>query len=1103
MIEKLFELSLRQRVFVLMGALALVVGGIWSALRLPMDAVPDITNVQVQINTTVPALSPEEIERQISFPIETEMAGMPGLEEVRSLSKFGLSQVTMVFGDGTDIYRARQLVSERLQSVLSELPPGTQPKLGPISTGLGEIYFYTLEYRADATNKPPSRREQLLELRTLHDWLVKPAFRSVPGVADIETCGGYEKQIVVQADPQKLFAAGLSFEDLAGVIRGNVENAGGGVVSKGGEQVTVRTVGRVSSLKEIADLPVKFGAQAQPILVRDLAEVGIGSAFRNGAATANGQEAVVAYLLMLTGENSRLVAQRAHEKLAEVQAKLPPGFELKELYNRSELVNRTIGTVRNNLLEGAALVVAVLFGLLGNWRAALIVAAAIPFSMLFAITGMVRWGVSGNLMSLGAVDFGLIVDGAVVIAENAVRLVGLRQRAAGRGLTYNERFATVLESCRQVGSPMVFGVTIITIVYVPILALGGTEGKMFRPMAITVMLALLGSLLLAMTLIPVLCAWFLGSKAGPSAVGPASNQTPAAANTADNLTSQLPQLTTGTASMPFDTTDVSEAHDIEDTRLMRGFKRIYRPLLLWGLEHRVVLVMLTAAMVAGTGVLFKKLGAEFVPQLDEGSLVIQIVGPTSVSLDESIAMQVRAEDVMLKEFPEIAAVFSRIGTPEIGTDPMGANLSDTFVAFAPPERWRKVDGRIISRDELIELITSTLQSRVPGQQHLFTQPIEMRFNEMLEGARSDIAVKIYGEEFGELQRIANEARQILEKVPGAGEVALDSDNLGTAPVLEILPDRDALRRYNLHAEALNATVATAMGGLPVGTFLDGNRRFEIIVRMAESDRARFDEFVNLPVRVNETGLVPLGKVAKVALRDQVNMIEREGGRRRVGIEVNLRGRDLQSWVDEAREKLSAVSLPQGYEIEFGGQFKQLLQARQRLQFIVPLALVLIFMLMVAAFGSARQAALVLVCVPLAVTGGVAALWLRGLPFSITAAVGFVALSGIAVLNGIMIVTFINQLRAAGRPLRAAVLEGSLTRLRPKLMTALVASLGFVPMAIATGAGAEVQRPLATVVIGGIITSTFLTLVLLPVLYEWMEMKNSRSPIPNPKPELDS
>jgi cobalt-zinc-cadmium resistance protein CzcA len=1074
MIERIFEFALHRRLLVLAGALALIGAGVWSALRLPIDAVPDITNVQVVINTTVPALSPQEVERQVSFPIETEMAGLPGLEEVRSLSKFGLSQITMVFHDGTDIYRARQFVSERLQNLVGELPAGAQPRIGPISTGLGEIFFYTLDYRDDATNKPPTRYEQLLALRTLQDWVVKPAFRTVPGVADVETCGGHEKQIVIQPDPQKLFAAGLSFEELAGVIRENVENVGGGVVSKGGEQITVRTLGRVQSLEEIAGLPLKFGSRVQPLLVRDVANVVVGSAFRTGTATANGREAVVAYLLMMTGENSRLVAQRAHDKLAEVQSKLPQGIEVKELYNRSDLVNRTIRTVRNNLLEGAVLVIAVLFALLGNWRAALIVASAIPLSMLFAVTGMVQTGVAGSLMSLGAVDFGLIVDGAVVIAENAVRTVGLRQRALGRALNHEERHAAVLEACRQVGSPMVFGVTIITLVYVPILALAGTEGKMFHPMAITVVLALIGSLLLALTLIPALCVWFLG-------------------RVREEEKKERVQQKHDSSFSPF-----SSHLDIEDTRLMRGFKRVYRPMLFWGLQHRLALAVLTLAALGITVALALRLGTEFVPQLDEGSLVVQIVGPTSASLESSMASQLRAEAVILKEFPEIASVFSRIGTPEIGTDPMGANLSDTFLSFAPADRWRQTDGRRITRDELIELITRTLQARVPGLSFLFTQPIEMRFNEMMEGARSDIAVKIYGDDFPELQRIAGEARTILENIRGTGEVELDSDNLGTAPVLEIIPDRDALRRYNVHAGEVNATVAAALGGQSVGTFLDGNRRHDIVVRMAEADRARLDDLTRLPVRVNDAGLLPLGKLAKAELRDQVNMIEREGGRRRAGIEVNLRGRDIGSWVKEAQEKLRAVALPQGYEIEFGGQFKQMLQARQRLTIIVPMTLALIFLLIYATFGSARQAALVFVCVPLAVTGGVSALWLRDLPFSISAAVGFIALSGIAVLNGIMILTFINQLRAEGHPLRHAVLEGSLTRLRPKLMTALVASLGFVPMAIATGAGAEVQRPLATVVIGGIITSTFLTLVLLPALYEWLEERSSKLKVQSSK-----
>ncbi len=1053
MIQRIIEFALHQRVFVAMAAVLLIAAGIWSALRLPIDAVPDITNVQVVINTMVPALSPEEIEKQVSFPIEMAMTGIQGLEEVRSLSKFGLSQITIVFAEGTDIYRARQLVNERLGTVTKDLPMGAQPALGPISTGLGEVYFYTLDYKRDATNKPATRYEQLLELRSVHDTLVKPAFRGVPGVAEIETCGGYEKQIVVEPDPAKLSSAGLSFAALAQIIRENVENTGGGVINKGGEQVTVRAAGRVQSLQEIENLPVKFGAVVQPLLVKDVAKVTIGSAFRTGAATANGQEAVVAYVLMLTGENSRLVAHRADETIEALRTKLPSNMEITTLYDRSQLVERTIRTVRNNLFEGAILVIAVLFALLGNWRAALIVASAIPLSRLFAVIGMVRYGVSGNLMSLGAVDFGLIVDGSVVIAENAVRIVGLRQRQLARRLSFDERLRAIVESCRQVGGPMVFGVAVITIVYFPILALSGTEGKMFRPMALTVIFALVGSLLLALTLVPVLCAWFLSR-------------------------------------------GVAE----EESRIMRWARAAYAPILQFSLAHRVLLVVITLALLGGSAFLFRRLGAEFVPQLDEGSLVVQLVGPTSISLDESIAMQLQAENIILKKFPEIGGVFSRIGTPEVGTDPMGANLSDTFMSFAPRDKWRKVDGRTITKDELIESITRTLEVQVPGQEHLWTQPIEMRFNEMLEGARSDIAVKIYGEDFLTLQKITGEAHAILEKIPGTADIELDSDNLGLAPVLDIVPDRDAMRRYNVHAAEVNEAVATAMGGETVGSFFEGNRRVDIVVRMDDAHRGSFEALRNLPVRVGETGLLPLEKVAKISVRDQVNMIEREGGRRRVGIEINLRGRDVQGWVMDAQAGLRKLELPEGYYIEFGGQFKQMLEARSHLTFIVPVALVLIFMLIFAAFGSVSQAALVFASVPLAATGGVAALWLRGMPFSISAAVGFIAVSGIAVLNGIMIITFINQLRAEGKALRDAVVEGSLTRLRPKLMTALVASLGFVPMAIATGAGAEVQRPLATVVIGGIISSTFLTLVLLPSLYEWIEARGDRkvvAPLPMP------
>ena len=1038
MVDKIFEFSLRQRVFVLLGMVAVVVAGILSAIRLPMDAVPDVTNVQVQINTTVAALAAEEIERQITFPIETEMQGLQGLVELRSISRFGLSQVTLVFDDDTDIYRARQLVTERLQNAVSELPAGTQPKLAPITTGLGEIFFYTVDYAPNAPHKPTTRYEQLLELRQIQEWTIKPLLRAVPGIAEVNTSGGYEKQIVVLPRPDRMMSAGISFDDLASVVGENVENAGGGVVQRGGEQITIRSVGRVQTLEEIGNLPIRFGARATPLLVKEVADVAIGSAFRSGASTMNGDEAIVCWVLMLSGANSRVVAQQANEKLTEIQAKLPAGVVVRAVYNRSELVNHTIGTVEKNLFEGAVLVMVVLLALLGNWRAALIVAAAIPLSMLFALTGMLRAGVSGNLMSLGAVDFGLIVDGAVVVVENIVRQLGLRQHKLGRRLTVTERMHTILKASSHVGRPMVFGVVIITIVYVPILTLTGIEGKMFKPMALTVIFALLGALVLALTVVPVLCSFFLSGS-----------------------------ITEG------------------DNRLMQWAKRTYEPVLRWALGHRWIVLGVALVSFAASVWQFSRLGAEFVPQLDEGSTVLMLTGPASVGIDTSLAQQKKAEAALLHEFPEIAHVYSRIGTAEVQTDPMGPNLSDTFIFFVPPEKWRKVNGRPIGKDELADLMSKTISARTPGLSPAITQPIEMRFNELLEGSRADIAVKIFGQDFAVLAQAQTEARAILEKISGTGDVEFDA--FGKAPVLEINLNREAMTRYNVHAREVNKVVTAALGGENVGTFIEGNRRFDIVVRMAEQLREKLDQLDRLPLRTSDGGLIPLGKVANVAMVERVSTINREAGQRRAALLVNLRGRDVQSWVTEAQQKLATeVKLPDGYTFEFGGQFKNLQAARTRLAIVVPLVLLIVFVLIFAAFGSLRQAVAVYSGIPLAVTGGIFALVVRGLPFSISAGVGFIALSGVAVLNGVVLITYFNQLREEGYDVLRAVTEGTLTRLRPVLMTALVASLGFVPMALATDSGAEVQRPLATVVIGGIISSTFLTLLLLPVLYAWME-----------------
>ena len=1055
MLNRLLEFSVRQRTAVFFATVVLAAVGIWSAVRLPIDAVPDITNVQVQINTEVPALAPEEIEKLVTFPIESEMSGIAGVTELRSLSRLGLSQVTLVFQDGTDIYRARQLVSERLQNALEALPAGLTPKLAPISTGLGEVFYYVVDYDAAATNKPATHEAQLMELKRIHDFVIKPRLRATPGLAEVNANGGFDKQYVVQPDPEKLRSVGVSFTELANVIAENVENAGGSVIQVGGESVSVRASGRVQSMKEIEELPIRFAAGVQPLRVKDVAAVVIGKAPRTGAATYNGEEVVLGTALMLSGENSRIVARRVAHQLEAIQTKLPQGVVIHPVYDRTVLVDSTIRTVRTNLFEGAVLVVVVLFALLGHWRAALLVALAIPLSMLFAVTGMVQTRVSGNLMSLGAIDFGLIVDGSVVMVENIIRHLTGRMRKLGRALTISERVSEVLASSKEVVSPMFFGVLIITVVYIPILALGGIEGKMFRPMALAVILALLGSLVVALVIMPALCVVFLGRKWSPKAAG------------------------------------ARHANEEDDTWLVRGAKALYRPVLAFALRFRWVVVSIAFLLFAAAVLLYGRLGAEFVPQLDEGSFAVHFIRTTSIGIDASIEMQKRGEKVILEKFPEVAYTFARLGTAEIATDPMGLNVADTYMMLKPRKQWRKIDGRTMTKDELADAMTRELGLHVPGEAHLFSQPIEMRFNEILEGTRADLAVKIVGEDFDVLQKLGEQIRAILEKVPGAADVQFDA--LGRTPLLEILPDREAMSRYNFHATEINRVVEHSLAGAEVGTVIEGNSRVPIVVRLAEQTRNRIDDLKRLPVRVDNGGVLPLSSLATLKMGEQVAAITREYSQRRAPVLANIRGRDIESFVREARERIAAeVQLPPGYAIEFGGQFQNLIAAKRRLGYVVPIALSLILVLIYFTFHSVRQTLMIFLCVPLAVTGGVFALWLRDIPFSLSAAVGFIALSGIAVLNGLMILTFFNQLRERGADLRTAVWDGSLLRLRPKLMTALVASLGFVPMALATGSGAEVQRPLATVVIGGIISSTFLTLVLLPTLYEWLERKQENA-----------
>jgi cobalt-zinc-cadmium resistance protein CzcA len=1043
MIDRILEFSLRQRAVVLLGVFALLGIGLWSALHLPIDAVPDITGVQVQINTEIPALAAEESEKRVTQPIEMELAGLPGVEEMRSLTKFGLSQVTLQFKDGTDIYRARQLVSERLQGIAARLPQGASSKLAPISTSLGEIFYYSLNYRPDAPNKAATELEQLMVLSELQEYTIKPLLRTVPGIAEINGTGGYERQFVIQPRPDALTEVGLTFSELADMVAQNVENAGGGIISRGGQQLTIRAVSRVQTIEDIANLPLKFGAAVKPLLVKDVAEVRVGTKFRTGAATLNGKETIIGTTLMLAGENSREVAERVKSRLAEIQAKLPVGVEIQTQYDRSILIGRTIATVEKNLFEGAVLVVVVLLLLLGNWRAALIVACAIPLSFLFALTGMRHFGISGNLMSLGAVDFGLIIDGAVVIVENIVRQLGQRQHQLGRPLTDEERTKTVLAASKQVGSPMFFGVVIITVVYIPILALTGIEGKMFRPMALTVMLALGGALLLALTLMPALCSLLLRGR-------------------------------------------ISE----DDNWLIRLVKRLYEPVLHLALRLRYLVVVAAVALFVGSLWLFTHLGAEFVPKLDEGSITAMLYKPVGMSMEESLRTDIEVENRLLAEFPELTRIFSRIGTSEIASDPMPPNESDVYVFYKPLAEWPKTAGRPTTKSELREQIDATLKKISPDYDLLFAQPIEMRANEMMEGTKAELAVKIFGNDYDVLEKLAERIKGVLEKTPGVAQVEYETD--GRTPQLQINAKHDVLRRYGLQAGEVNRAVNSALAGQVVGQLVDGNRRFDIVVRMPEELRADDEQIKRLPLRVGEHGLLPLGEAVEFATLKTVEPIQRDDGQRRAALMVNLKTRDIEGFVQRAEKSIrDQVKLPEGYIVEFGGQFKNLVEARQRLMVVVPAALVLIFVLIFLAFGSVRQALLVYSGIPLAVTGGVAALWVRGMPFSITAAIGFIALTGVAVLNGMVLVSCFNQLREEGRDLLSSVIEGSLTRLRPVLMTAAVASLGFVPMAIATGAGAEVQRPLATVVIGGILSSTFLTLVLLPVLYAWVERRTDR------------
>lgn len=1031
MLARIIALSIRQRWLVLAVVAALAALGVWSFLRLPIDAVPDITNVQVQINTEAEGFSPLEAEQRITYPVETAVSGLPGIEYTRSISRYGLSQVTVVFEPGTDIYFARQLVNERIQGVRGQLPAGIAPEMGPIATGLGEIFMYTVEARPGA-RQPDGTPWNAVELRTLQDFVIRPQLRTIRGVTEVNTIGGYERQYEVAPNMQRLASLGLTTGDLVRALESNNANVGAGYAERSGEQVLIRVPGQAAGTTDLSQIIVS-SRNGVPIRVADVADVTISSGLRTGAATEDGQEIVLGTIFMLIGENSREVATGVRERLEEIAGTLPEGVVAHAVYDRTELVDQTIATVERNLLEGALLVIVVLFLLLGNIRAALITAAVIPLSMLLTFTGMAAGRVSANLMSLGALDFGLIIDGAVIIVENCLRRLGEAQHRLGRVLDKEERFSMVSDAAAEVIRPSIFGVIIITIVYVPILALTGIEGKMFQPMALTVILALTAALLLSLTLVPAAIALFVTGK-------------------------------------------VEE----KENWFMRGARRLYASALDLALRFRgaVVAIAIGLMLLAGYGV--SRLGSEFIPQLEEGDIALHALRIPGTSLSQAIDMQETLER-RVRQFPEVERVVSKIGTADVATDPMPPSVADTFIMLKPREAWP--DPRK-PREQLVAEMSEAVEA-IPGNNYEFTQPIQMRMNELISGVRSDVAVKLYGDDLEQLAASGGQIEEVLSGIAGAQDVKVEQ--VTGLPVLSVTPRREALAAYGVNVADVQEVVSTALAGRTAGQIIEGDRRFDVVVRLPEVMRNDIDALRAMPVpRQAQNGgpaYVPLGEVADVAIEVGPNQISREQGKRRAVITANVRGRDLGSFVEEAGAAIAReVELPTGYYVEYGGTFEQLTSARNRLMLVVPVALLLIFGLLYVLFKSVRDSLLVFSGVPLALTGGVAALLLRDMPLSITAAVGFIALSGVAVLNGVVLLSFVRTLREEGMALAEAVREGALARLRPVLMTALVASLGFVPMALNVGPGSEVQRPLATVVIGGIISSTILTLLVLPVLY---------------------
>lgn len=1043
MFERIIQFAIEQRIVVLLLVLAMAGVGVASYQKLPIDAVPDITNVQVQINTAAAGFSPLETEQRITFPIETAMAGLPHLKQTRSLSRSGFSQVTVIFADGTDLYFARQLVNERLQIAREQLPESTEAVMGPISTGLGEIFLWTVEaeegaQKEDGTPYTPT------DLRVIQDWIIKPQLRNVPGVAEINTIGGFAKEFQIAPDPKRLAAYKLTLIDLITALERNNANVGAGFIERNGEQLLVRAPGQVSNAEDIANIVVA-NVDGTPIRISHIADVQIGRELRTGAATENGREVVLGTVFMLIGENSRSVAQAVAAKLEDINRSLPQGVVAIPVYDRTNLVDKAISTVKKNLIEGAILVIAILFLFLGNIRAAIITAMVIPLSMLFTFTGMFSNKVSANLMSLGALDFGIIVDGAVVIVENAIRRLAHAQQHHGRMLTRSERLHEVFAASREARRALIFGQLIIMVVYLPIFALTGVEGKMFHPMAFTVVTALLGAMILSITFVPAAIALFITGK-------------------------------------------VKE----EENVVMRVARQGYEPVLNWVMGNRLPVFAGAVVLVLLSGLVASRMGSEFVPSLSEGDFALQALRVPGTSLSQSVEMQSRLEKTLVEKMPEVERVFARTGTAEIASDPMPPNISDAYVMLKPKEQWPDPDK---PREQIIADL-QRFSAQVPGSNYELSQPIQLRFNELISGVRSDVAVKVFGDDMEVLNKTATKIAESMEKVDGASEVKVEQTS--GLPVLTINIDRDKAARYGLNVGDVQDTVAVAVGGQRAGTLFEGDRRFDMVVRLSDQLRTDIEGLSRLlipvpPVPGSGTEQIAFITLADVASLDLVlgpNQVSRENGKRLVVVSANVRGRDIGSFVEEAAQRLEdGVKIPAGYWTTWGGQFEQLQSAAKRLQIVVPVALLLVFTLLFMMFNNLKDGLVVFTGIPFALTGGVLALWLRDIPLSISAGVGFIALSGVAVLNGLVMISFVRNLREEGRSLHQAITEGALTRLRPVLMTALVASLGFVPMALATGTGAEVQRPLATVVIGGILSSTALTLLVLPALYQWIHRKD--------------